>query len=57
MGRKNKAKIPGKSTFYKRTRKMNEGITDEAIRKLWVAKKAELDLKSANSTDPNRSKK
>ena len=38
MGQKNK--VAGKSAFYKRTRRSNPGMANEAIRVLWEAKKA-----------------
>ena len=40
MGRKNKAKVNMKMAFYKRTRKDNPGMNNEAIRVLWSQKVA-----------------
>lgn len=40
MGRKNKNKVAGKGSFYKRMRKDKPGMTNEAIRALWAEKLA-----------------
>lgn len=40
-----RTKKPGKTAFYKRTRKDKPGITDVEIRKLWDAKQAKAAVK------------
>ena len=41
MGRKNKGKVDMKMAFYKRTRRDNPGMQNDAIRALWAQKVAQ----------------